>query len=43
METNFGNQVEAVDGLAKAYTALKNEIGKVIVGQDDVVRGPRLN
>ena len=38
METNFGNQVEAVDGLAKAYTALKNEIGKVIVGQDDVVR-----
>lgn len=38
METNFGNQVEAVDGLAKAYNALKNEIGKVIVGQDDVVR-----
>ena len=38
METNFSSQVEAVDGLANAYKSLKSEIGKVIVGQDDVVR-----
>ena len=38
MNTNYSNQVEAVDGLALAYKNLKQEIGKVIVGQDDVVK-----
>ena len=38
MDTNYSNQVEAVDGLALAYKNLKAEIGKVIVGQDDVVK-----
>jgi MoxR-like ATPase len=34
----YKNEVEAVDGLAQAYKELKSEIGKVIVGQDDVVK-----
>jgi MoxR-like ATPase len=34
----FTNDVEAADALAKAYHNLKNEIAKVVVGQDDVVR-----
>ncbi len=34
----FANDVEAADALALAYKDLKNEIAKVIVGQDDVVR-----
>ncbi len=33
----YKDDVEAVDGLAQSYQALKNEISKVIVGQDDVV------
>ncbi|MFM7401466.1 MAG: AAA family ATPase, partial [Bacteroidota bacterium] len=32
------SDVESVDALAKAYKDLSSEIGKVIVGQDDVVR-----
>ena len=32
------NDVEAVDALAQSYQDLKNEIGKVIIGQDDVVK-----
>ncbi len=32
------SDVQAVDNLSSAYKALKNEIGKVIVGQDDVVK-----
>ena len=34
----YNSEVEAVDGLAKSYQALKSEIAKVIVGQDDVVK-----
>jgi MoxR-like ATPase len=34
----YNSDVEAVDGLAKSYQALKKEIAKVIVGQDDVVK-----
>jgi len=36
--TAFKSDVEAVDGLAQAFKDLKQEIGKVIVGQDDVVK-----
>ena len=32
------SDVQAVDALAKSYRDLKNEIGKVIVGQDEVVK-----
>lgn len=35
---NYSNDVEAVDGLAKAYRDLSGEIGKVIIGQKDVVK-----
>ncbi|MEY4134848.1 MAG: AAA family ATPase [Saprospiraceae bacterium] len=35
----FKSDVEAVDALAGAYLDLKKEIGKVIVGQDEVVKG----
>ncbi|MFM8448965.1 MAG: AAA family ATPase [Haliscomenobacter sp.] len=35
----YKSDVEAVDALAQSYQQLKNEIGKVIVGQDDVVKG----
>jgi MoxR-like ATPase len=35
--SNFTTDVEAVDSLHQSYIALKNEIGKVIVGQDEVV------
>ena len=34
----FKSDVEAVDALAGAYNNLKSEIGKVIIGQDDVVK-----
>ena len=34
----FNSDKEAVDALAKAYRDMKQEIGKVIVGQDDVVQ-----
>ncbi len=34
----FASEVEAVDAFSKKYTELKNEIAKVIIGQDDVVR-----
>ncbi len=37
-EQKFSSDVEAIDALAAAYRKLANEIGKVIVGQDDVVR-----
>ena len=33
----FKSDVEAVDALANSYKALKKEIGKVIIGQDEVV------
>ena len=35
-ETNFKSDVEAVDALANKYQDLRQEIGKVIVGQDEV-------
>lgn len=38
MAQQFSNDVEAADALAQAYKRLKNEIAKVVVGQDDVVR-----
>jgi len=38
MEGQNNNDVAAVDALAASYKELKNEIGKVIVGQDDVVK-----
>ncbi len=37
-QTTFKSDVEAVDALAQAYKDLKSEIGKVIVGQDEVVK-----
>ncbi|MCL4117321.1 UNVERIFIED_CONTAM: hypothetical protein GTU68_010003 [Idotea baltica] len=38
VETTFKTDVEAVDGLAQAYQELRSEIGKVIIGQHDVVK-----
>jgi len=35
---NFKSDVEAVDALAKAYHDLRAEIGKVIIGQEEVVK-----
>ena len=35
---NNESDVEAVDTLVQKYHALRNEIGKVIVGQDDVIQ-----
>lgn len=34
----YTSDVEAVDAMAQSYKDLKKEIGKVIVGQDDVVK-----
>lgn len=34
----YKSEVEAVDGLAESYERLRSEIGKVIIGQKDVVR-----
>lgn len=34
----FSSEVEAADALAASYKKLKAEIGKVVVGQDEVVR-----
>ncbi|MBC8048386.1 MAG: AAA family ATPase, partial [Fimbriimonadaceae bacterium] len=33
----FKNDVEAIDNLSADYKKLKNEIAKIIVGQDEVV------
>ncbi len=38
MAQQFSNDVEAADALAQAYQKLRNEIAKVVVGQDEVVR-----
>jgi MoxR-like ATPase len=38
MEQGYKTDVEAVDGLAQSYKDLTAEIGKVIIGQKDVVR-----
>lgn len=37
-QTAYKSDVEAVDGLAQSYKDLKSEIGKVIIGQDEVVK-----
>jgi MoxR-like ATPase len=37
-ETGYKSDVEAVDALAASYEVLRKEIGKVIVGQEDVVK-----
>ncbi len=37
-QTTFKSDVEAVDALAQAFKDLKSEIGKVIVGQEDVIK-----
>ncbi|MCH2022319.1 MAG: MoxR family ATPase [Saprospiraceae bacterium] len=34
----FENDVEAVDALAMSYQKLRNEISKVIVGQEDIIK-----
>ncbi len=38
MTPQFASDVEAVDALREKYTALRAEIGKVIIGQDQVVK-----
>jgi MoxR-like ATPase len=38
MSKQFSSDVEAVDALASSYRELKSEIGKIIVGQEDVVK-----
>lgn len=38
MSLKFNNDQEAVDSLANAYGRLKKEIGKVIIGQEEVVQ-----
>ena len=38
MSLNFSSDKEAVDSLAGSYKRLKDEIAKVIVGQDEVVK-----
>ena len=38
MEQKYKSDVEAIDALAESYGKLKSEIGKIIVGQDDVIK-----
>jgi MoxR-like ATPase len=38
MIMNFKSDVEALESFAEQYTTLRKEIGKVIVGQDDVIK-----
>jgi len=38
MSELYQSDVEAVDAMARSFKELKSEIGKVIVGQDDVVK-----
>ncbi len=38
VESQFKSDVEAVDALAQSYQDLRSEIGKVIVGQQEVVK-----
>ncbi|MCB0642522.1 MAG: AAA family ATPase, partial [Phaeodactylibacter sp.] len=37
-QTAFKSDAEAIDALAASYKTLRAEIGKVIVGQNDVVQ-----
>lgn len=38
MNQKYESDVQAIDALAESYGKLKNEISKVIVGQDDVIK-----
>jgi MoxR-like ATPase len=38
MQHKFASDVEAIDGLKDAYNRLNAEIGRVVIGQDEVVR-----
>jgi MoxR-like ATPase len=38
MQQKFASDVEAINGLKDAYIRLNAEIGKVVIGQDDVVK-----
>ena len=38
MSTQYATDVQAIDALAGKYQSLRQEISKVIVGQDEVVR-----
>jgi len=38
MDIKFNNDVEAIEAFVEKYAALKKEIAKVIVGQDEVVK-----
>ena len=38
MQQKFASDVEAINGLKDAYSRLNAEIGKVVIGQDDVVK-----
>lgn len=36
--TKYNNEIEAVDGLHRAYKEIRDEISKVVIGQDEVVK-----
>ena len=38
MQVKYKSDVEAVDGLAQSYQDLRSEVGKMIIGQDEVVK-----
>ncbi len=38
MANKYKSDVEAIDGLSDSYNKLKSEIGKIIVGQEDVIK-----
>jgi MoxR-like ATPase len=38
MYNTYNSDVEAIDALAESYSKLKSEIGKIIVGQDEVIK-----
>jgi len=43
LTSKYGSDVEAVDALAQSYQDLTSEIGKVIIGQKDVVKSVLLS
>ena len=38
MPASYSNDIEAVDALHQSYKAIKKEIGKIVIGQDEVVK-----
>ena len=38
MSAPYSNDIEAVDALHQSYKAIKNEIGKIVIGQDEVIK-----